>query len=289
MGLASCFFSVIIPGMKSTLTRLEDGTIQLSIPLAWTEVQKTRDEVVKQAVAGAELPGFRKGKAPKELVEKSLDEMKVNDEILKKLLPQAYMMAVQEHGIKPIINPKIQVGKMEDGKDWDFTALTVEMPEVNLGTYKNDVKSVTAKSKIAVPGKESQEVNFDEVMAAMVKAVSVKIPSLLIEQEVDRQLSNMLDEIKRLGLNLDQYLASTGKTVETLREEYSKKAEHEIKTEFALQKIADTEKIAVEEKEIEEAISKAKDDNERKNLEANRYLLANIIRQQKTLDFLRQL
>ena len=59
--------------------------------------------------------------------------------------------------------------------------------------------------------------------------------------------------------------------------------------EFALQKIADTENISVEEKEIEEAITKAKDDAERQNLESNKYLLANIIRQQKTLDFLRQL
>ncbi len=59
--------------------------------------------------------------------------------------------------------------------------------------------------------------------------------------------------------------------------------------EFALQKIADTEHIVAEPGEIDEAISKAKDEAERNHLEGNRYLLANIIRQQKTLDFLKKL
>jgi len=275
--------------MTSALQKLDDGTIQLTIPIPWSDVQKTRTTVVDEAVAGAELPGFRKGKAPREVVEKSLDEARVRDEVLKKLLPQAYITAVQDHKLQPIMNPKISVQKIEDGKDWEFIAQTVEMPQITLGKYKDEVKKITAKSKIAIPGKEKQEVNFDEVMKAVLDTVQLAIPDLLLDQEVDRQLSNTLDEIKKLGLSLDQYLASTGKTAEALREDYKKKAENDIKIEFALQKIAEEEKIAVEEKEIEEAIQKAKDDDEKRHLEANKYLLANIIRQQKTLDFLRNL
>ena len=283
--------------MTSALQKLDDGTIQLTIPIPWSDVQKTRKTVVDEAVAGAELPGFRKGKAPREVVEKSLDEARVRDEVLKKLLPQAYITAVQDHKLQPIMNPKISVQKIEDGKDWEFIAQTVEMPHITLGKYKDEVKKITAKSKIAIPGKEpfdpaqgkQQEVNFDEVMKAVLDTVQLTIPDLLLDQEVDRQLSNTLDEIKKLGLSLDQYLASTGKTAEALREDYKKKAENDIKIEFALQKIAEEEKIAVDEKEIEEAIQKAKDDDEKRHLEANKYLLANIIRQQKTLDFLRNL
>jgi len=151
------------------------------------------------------------------------------------------------------------------------------------------LKKVTAKGKIVIPGKEQQEANFDDIVKAILDTVKVTIPSLLTDQEVDRLLSHTLDEIKKLGLSLDQYLASTGKTAENLREEYRQKAEKDIKMEFALQKIADTENISVEQQEIDEAISKAKDDEERTHLESNRYLLANIIRQQKTLDFLKQL
>ena len=98
-----------------------------------------------------------------------------------------------------------------------------------------------------------------------------------------------MDEVKRLGLTLDQYLASTGRNTEALRTEYAKKAENDIKLEFLLQKIADDEKITVEETEIDEAIGQAKTEAEKQNLQNNRYLLASIIRQQKTLDFLRSL
>ena len=102
-------------------------------------------------------------------------------------------------------------------------------------------------------------------------------------------MSQTLEDVKKLGLTLDQYLSSTGKNPQILREEYRKKAENDIKLEFTLLKIAEEEKIVVEEKEIEEAIKASKSDDERKNLEANRYLLASILRQQKTLDFLKNL
>ena len=275
--------------MTSAMQKLDDGTIQLTIPIPWSEVQKTRETVISEAISTAEMPGFRKGKAPREVVEKSLDETRLRDEVLKKLLPQSYITAVQDHKLQPIMNPKISVQKIEDGKDWEFLAQTVELPEIILGKYKQEVKKITAKSKIAIPGKEKTEVNFDEVMKAVLDSAQLTIPALLIEGEVDRQLSNTLDEIKKLGLSLDQYLSSTGKTAEALREDYRKKAENDIKIEFILQKIAEEEKISVEEKEIEEAVQKAKDEDERQHLEANKYLLANIIRQQKTLDFLRNL
>ena len=119
------------------------------------------------------------------------------------------------------------------------------------------------------------------------ETAKVRVPKVIIDQEVDRLLAQTLDEVKRLGLTLDQYLASTGRNIDALRQEYEKKAENDIKLEFLLQKIAETEKITVEDKEIDEAITQAKTEAERQNLQNNRYLLASIIRQQKTLQKMR--
>ncbi len=126
-------------------------------------------------------------------------------------------------------------------------------------------------------------------MQTLIASVKVTVPAVLLEQEADRLLAQTLDEIKRLGLTLDQYLASTKRTPEELRAEYMAKAGSDLKLEFILQKIAQEEQITIEETEIAEAIQKAKDPKERENLEKNKYLLASILRQQKTLDFLRQL
>ena len=275
--------------MITAIKRDEDGTIQLTVTIPWELVKKTREEVIAQHVEQSEMPGFRKGKAPKKLVEENLNQDHLREDILKKLIPQGYVEALKEHKLNPVLNPKVHVEKLEEGKDWAFTAFTAEAPEVTLGKYKDAVSKVTAKSKIIVPGKEQAQVSFEDISKALLESVSLKIPKIIIEQEVDRLLSQTLDEIKRLGLTLDQYLASTGRNIDALKADYQKKAETDIKLEFILQKIASTEGIKVEDKEIDEAIAQAKTDAERQNLANNRYLLAGIIRQQKTLDFLRQL
>jgi len=252
-------------------------------------VVSTTGQIMEGVAQTAKVPGFRPGKAPKKMVQDSTDPAKVHEEVLKKLIPSSYIEAVQSEKIKPIVNPKIHVDEIEDGKDWSFTATTCEMPEVTLGDYKPAVKKLTAKSKIVIPGKDEVKPDLDTIVKAVVDNTTVTIPQLLVDYEVDRLLSQTLNEIKKLGLSLDQYLSSTGKTPEEVRSEYAVKATSDMKLEFALQKISDVEKITVEEKEIDEAILKAKDEKERENLQGNRYLLSNIIRQQKTLDFLQNL
>jgi FKBP-type peptidyl-prolyl cis-trans isomerase (trigger factor) len=275
--------------MKAASTKSDDGTITLTITIPKAGIAKAQAEIVDEYVKDATLPGFRKGKAPKKIVEEKLDKEKLKEEILKKLLPVFYVEAVKEHNLQPIVHPKIHVGKVDEGEDWEFSAITAELPQVVLKDYKKAIKDITAKSKIVLPGKEQQEPKMEDIVEALLANVTVTIPSLLVDQEVDRLLAQTLDEVKTLGLTLDQYLASTKKTPEELRKDYAEKAENDIKIEFVLQKIAEEEKIAVEEKEVEEAIARAKSDQERANLQANRYLLANILRQQKTLDFLKNL
>lgn len=282
--------------VTTALEKEPNGTIRLTITIPAEDVKKTWEEALGEAVKNVEIQGFRRGKAPRKLAEEKVDKEKIREEVLKKLLPIAYTEAIKSQGVKPIINPKIHVEKLEDPsassgqvQDWQFTALTCEAPVVNLNNYKDNIKSITAKSKIIVPGREKQEIKFEEIVKALLESVAAQVPGILIDNETDRLLSQTLEDVKKLGLTLDQYLSSTGKNPESLRKEYGKKAENDIKLEFALLKIAEEEKITVEEKEIEEAIKASKNDGERKSLEASRYLLASILRQQKTLDFLKNL
>lgn len=266
-----------------------DGTIELRLILPWDLVKKTQEVVMEEMSKGVTLPGFRKGKAPKKLVEESLNKSRVRDEVIRHLLPQAYAEAVKTNNIKPIIDPNIHVDEaLVDGKDWEFHALTCEAPVIDLKNYKEVVGKITAKSKIVVPGKESEAPKFEEIINALLETVDVNIPNVLVEREADRLLSQTLDEIKKLGMTLDQYLASTKKTAEQIRADYSQKAIRDLKLEFILQKVAETEKISVDDAEINKTIENAKPE-EKQSLAANKYLLASIIRQQKTLDFLKNL
>ncbi len=273
----------------AVLAKKDDGTIILTITIPQKEVKKTRDEVIDAIVKNTTLPGFRKGMAPRDMVEKGLDRLHTQEDVLRELLPKAYANAVKEHALSPVMSPRIRVTKLEEGKDWEFTAETCEAPKVSVGDYKDEVKKITAKAKIVVPGKEQKGPNMDEIVQAILATAKVTVPSVLVEAESERLLSQLLDEVKSLGLSLDQYLASTHKTIEQVKKEYAEKATQDITFEFVLQEIANQEKIGVEQKELEDALSKAQSPEERKNLEKNIYLLASILRQQKTLDYLRNL
>lgn len=275
--------------MQVEKTVAPDSTITLKITVPWKTVEEARTKVVDNLVKQVQVPGFRRGTAPKHVAEQHLKKELIQEEVLKDVLGQAYNDAVKQENLTPIITPRVHVETFEDGTDLVFSAELCEAPVVTLGNYKKAVSDITAKSKILVPGQEEKKANVDEILEAVVKNVTVAIPKVLYEQEANRLLSQMLDELKSLGLSLDQYLASRGKTADDLRAEYEEKAKRDLALEFTLRKIADDEKITVENSDLEEILKDIKSEDEKKQLMSNPYLLASIIRQQKTLDFLTKL
>lgn len=277
------------PKQEKELMREKDGTIVLTITIPHAKVEEARKKITDKAIKNVEVSGFRKGTAPKKIAEKNISKEKIKEETLRSLIPDAYAASVKKNNLNPIITPKIHIDQFADGTDIKFKALTAEEPEVKLGSYKDKVKKVTAKSKIVVPGKEQKKPTMGEIVEAAMEDIEVNVPKILVDQEVNRLLSQLLDELKRLGMTIEQYLESGKKTAETLRKEYEEKAENDLKLEFALRKIAQSEKITVEEKDIKDALDKVEDPNRKEEIAKNPYLIAGIIRQQKTLDFLANL
>lgn len=273
--------------MTSTIDKQTDGSISLTITIPWAEVSKTYESVVTEMVNKAELPGFRIGKAPRELVEKNLDKTKIYEEALKTLIPTAYNAAITEQKVKPIVNPKIELKEATEQKDWIFIAHTCEKPSITIGDYKTAISGIT--KKILKPGEEPKKPTLDELLMALYQKVKTSLPAILIEHEVNRLLSELIDQTKKLGLTVEQYLGSTSRTSETIKKEYEEQARRTLTLEFALEKIADAEGILVSDDDIDAVIKTGKTDEEKKALERERYYLASVLRRQKTLDFLASL
>lgn len=281
--------------MKSTINKLADGTIELLITVPWTDVTTVYEKVVTEMVSNAEIAGFRKGKAPRAKVEEKLDKTKVYEEALKQIIPDMYGKAVAEHKIRPIVQPKIELKEATEQKDWVMRALTCEKPTVTLGDYKKaiaDLKASKAK-KIWVPGQDKEEKKeenkkptIDELLKALFESTKVTMPSLLTEHEANRLLSDLIDQTKKLGMSVEQYLSSTGRTAESVRKEYEEQAVRTLTLEFALEDVADKEGVLISDDDIDVVIKTAKTDEEKKSLTAQRYYIASVLRRQKTIDFL---
>ncbi len=283
------------PKQRFTLNRQPDGGVELKIVVPWADVEKFREESMTELIKEIELPGFRKGNVPRKIAEERIPKQNLQEEMLKRVLTQEYIAAVKNFNLKPLVNPKIHVEAFEDGTPLEFAAETCEDPKVDLKNYKEAVKKIKpATPKIATPGQpakpEAEEPRkLDQILDVVLSSTEVKIPKILVENEANRLLSQLLDELKRLGVTLDQYLSSRNTTTEKLRAEYDDRAEKDLKLEFLLRNIADDEKITVKQEEVETAIAGIKDPKQKEEVSKNPYLLAAIIRQQKTLEFLNTL
>lgn len=292
----------------SKMQKTANGNIELEITLPWAEVLKTYNHVVDEITESAELPGFRKGKAPREKVEESLDKTKTYEEVLRHLIPHIYADAVKEHNIKPIISPSITLKSAKEGEDWVVQAVTCEKPEVTLGEYKKEIRDLKKEKtqKIWVPGEdqknppaagkggqetegENTKPTLDEILTKLLIVTTVIIPQVLLSQETTRLLSNLIDQTKKLGLTVEQYITSTNRTSEQLQKEYEEEAKKTITLELALEEIANKEGITVEEKDIDAMIETAKTPQEKEAMKNERYYIASLLRRQKTLQYLAEL
>ncbi|MBI5018657.1 hypothetical protein HZB58_00030 [Candidatus Gottesmanbacteria bacterium] len=278
--------------MTSSIHKTDDATIELTITIPWKDIQDMYEVVVTETASATEVAGFRKGKAPKQIVEENIDKTKAYEETIKRLVPKAYTEAVTEQKIAPIMMPQIELKSAEEGKDWVVTARTCERPVVTLKDYKKAVAELKASKtpKIIVPGKDApadekaKGPSVDEVLDAILLSVEAKLPEILLEHEVTHQLSQLVDQTKKLGLTVEQYLASTGKNAEGIRADYKAQAAKNLTLEFGLEAIADKENVTVSDEEVNKLLATAKSDEERKALEGQRYYLTSLIRRQKTLD-----
>lgn len=285
--------------MQTTKTTTTQGNIEISMTVPWADIAQLYEQVVAETAKAAEVPGFRKGKAPKSLVEEKVDESKVYEEVIKRLIPKAYADAVAKEAVRPIVSPKIELKSAKKNEDWIIVAHTCQRPAVTLGDYKAAIINLkgTQQKKIWTPGsgqkppedEKDKKQSLDEILGALLPTVTISLPTLLVEHEVNRLLSELIDQTKQLGLTVEQYLASTGRSTESVRKEYEEQAKRTLTLEFALEDIADKEGIFVSDDDIDKVLNTAKTDEERKRLEQERYYLASLLRRQKTLDFLTSL
>lgn len=120
---------------KSKIKAIEECASLLEIEVAPETIDKAFDEVYAEIAKYANIPGFRTGKAPIELVKKHYSK-NAKEEVLKHVIPEAYKNAVEEHGLRPISMPEISEVNFADEKKLSFKAKVTTRPSFKLKNYK---------------------------------------------------------------------------------------------------------------------------------------------------------
>lgn len=257
--------------MKIEVNKKEKSTIELKVTVPNEAVKKTYGDVLEKVVESAEIEGFRKGQAPKKLVEEKTNTSELHGEVVNELLQIYYPQALKEKKISPVSNPRVSVDEFGLEKDFEFTATIATKPEVKVKGYKKELEKLYKEKK-----KEFEEKNEDKeahyhlpanlIIQKLVELSDLEVSDILVEEEVNRMFSQMMQQIQAVGMSVEDYLKSQNITVEKIKEEYKEAAERNIKAEFILNHLITEQEITVDESELEAMIQASGDEEVQKQM-----------------------
>lgn len=122
--------------MSVQVEKLEKNMAKLTIEVAPEELEKAIEGAYQKNKSKISVPGFRKGKVPRQMIERMYGKEVFYEDAVNALIPEAYEKAVDECEEEIVSSPKIEVAQVEAGKPFIFTAEVALKPEVKLGKYK---------------------------------------------------------------------------------------------------------------------------------------------------------
>ncbi len=129
--------------MKATMEKIDNHTVVFEVEVPAAELTKGMERAYQSLASKVNIPGFRKGKVPRNVLEKRIGKEAILDEAFELVATPAYNKALDEHKVEPVSRPSIEVVTLEVDKDVVFKAKVTVKPEVQLGQYKGLAVSKT--------------------------------------------------------------------------------------------------------------------------------------------------
>ncbi|WP_436699491.1 trigger factor [Nocardioides sp. BYT-33-1] len=121
--------------MKSAVETLSPTRAKLTVEVPFEELKPSLDAAYQKIAKQINVPGFRRGKVPPQVIDRQIGRGVVLDEAVNDVLPKAYVEALQENSLTPLAQPEIEVTRFEDNDALEFTAEVDVKPEIELPAY----------------------------------------------------------------------------------------------------------------------------------------------------------
>lgn len=140
--------------MNVTTEKIENHKVVLTIEVPAEELDKGIKAACKSLANRVNIPGFRKGKAPRRILEMNIGKEAILDEAFDRVAQKAFDEALKQENLDPVDRPQVDVVTLEEGKDVVFKATITPVPEVTLGEYKG---LKVAKDAVEVKDEQVEE------------------------------------------------------------------------------------------------------------------------------------
>lgn len=281
--------------MNIFVTKLEKSEVELKFEIPVEEFEKHIDQAIKNLGANIEAPGFRKGNAPREVIEKQIGEEKILFTAADLSIQENYIKALDEKGIEVVASPRIEILKLAKGNPFEFKATTAVLPAIELPPYKEIVGKLKAKP-VEVTKEEIERIKKEkekweqerlrqEILEKIAEKAKIEIPAVLLEQEKLRMMENFKKGVAtNLQIGFEEYLKKINKTEKEILDSFLPEVEKRVKTSLVLREIGRVEKIEVTDKEIDEDLKKSSTPNVQSDQVRN--YTKEVLRHEKTFKLL---
>ncbi len=229
------------------IEKLPDWEAEVRGEISLEFLNECRKDALKHLNEHLNLPGFRRGQVPEEVLAKSFGEMKVLEETAEVALGKVYGEIIAESKLRPITRPYISITKMAPGIPLEFIMKLVLEPEFELPDYKKIGSEVVEESASTRDGEPTRDGDKEKrrlkILENLTKETKLDIPAKFVNAETNHMLEHFKQDIEKAGMKWAEYLEKIKKTEEEVKESWKEQVISRAKSELILAKIASTEKL----------------------------------------------
>ena len=142
--------------MQHSIKKLTESKLEIKVEIPASDFDEFYNKTLEELGNNLEMPGFRKGKAPKEIVEKAIDQKEILTRAAETAVKESYSKIVSDNSLEVLGNPEVEILKMALKNPFEFKINVFVMPEIKLPDYKK-IASGIKRGKIEVTEKEVED------------------------------------------------------------------------------------------------------------------------------------
>src|SRR3989344_3650239 len=137
--------------MDTKVEKAKNNTYKIDVTIDKAKVAEEMENSLRHEAEHIEIKGFRKGKAPLNVVRENIDKGKLRNHALNHLLSDAYSRVIKENKLQPIVYPRFNIKQFEENKDLTLTITVIEKPEIKIKDYQSALKKHGKDRKSETP------------------------------------------------------------------------------------------------------------------------------------------
>ena len=283
--------------MNHSIQKLAKSQLEIKCEVPAEEFQIFVEKAILKLGENVAVEGFRKGKAPKETIEKILGQEAILKTASQECVRDNYLKVVKDESLEPLGQPEISVLKLALNNPFEFKAVVTVLPEITIADYQEIVPKIK-KREVKVTLEEIEKLKQEkeriereklrqEILDKIAAGSKMEIPEVLIDSEKNRMLATIKEQVPQmLGIGFEEYLKKINKTEKEISDSFLPEAERRIKNSLVLREIQKREKIEIPEKELSDEMAKIAKQNP--NLDKNQLkdYTESVIKNEKAFEYL---